>query len=91
MSMNSTAPRSPLQRLLLLLIAGYKRGISPLVPDVCRFYPSCSSYATEAIATHGSLRGMWLAAWRLTRCHPLNDGGFDPVPPCPHHRHSGGN
>ena len=89
MPMNRTTPPSPVQRLLLLLIAGYKHAISPLVPDVCRFHPSCSTYATEAILAHGSLRGMWLAAWRLARCHPLNDGGFDPVPPCANHRHSG--
>jgi putative membrane protein insertion efficiency factor len=84
----SSSPTSPnlLQRILVLLIVAYKRLISPLLPDVCRFYPSCSEYATEAITTHGAVRGSVMAAARLTRCHPLNDGGFDPVPPCAHSR-----
>ena len=79
-------PSNLLQRLLVLLIAAYKRVISPFLPDVCRFHPSCSEYATEAITTHGAVRGSVMAAARLTRCHPLNEGGFDPVPPCAHSR-----
>lgn len=58
----------------------YKRFVSPLLPPACRFYPSCSQYAIGAIQTHGSLRGCWLAAKRLGRCHPFSKGGFDPVP-----------
>jgi len=58
----------------------YKRFISPLLPPACRFYPSCSQYAIEAIQTHGALRGSWLGAKRLGRCHPFCKGGHDPVP-----------
>ena len=65
---------------VILLLRGYKRYLSPLLGQNCRFYPSCSEYAMEAIRRHGHLRGGWLAARRLARCHPLNEGGFDPVP-----------
>ena len=68
------------QRLLALLIRGYQRLLSPLLPPSCRFYPSCSQYALEALNRHGALKGSWLAARRLARCHPFNAGGFDPVP-----------
>ena len=67
-------------RILLALIAGYKRGISPLLPRACRFYPSCSMYAAEAISRHGPARGLVLAARRIARCHPFHPGGYDPVP-----------
>jgi putative membrane protein insertion efficiency factor len=62
------------------LIRGYQKFISPALPPACRFYPSCSQYAIEAIARHGALRGSWLAARRLARCHPFHPGGVDPVP-----------
>jgi putative membrane protein insertion efficiency factor len=66
------------------LLAGFVRGyqliISPLLPPSCRFMPSCSQYAREAIMRHGAVRGTWLAVRRLVRCHPFNPGGFDPVP-----------
>jgi putative membrane protein insertion efficiency factor len=68
------------QRLLALLIRGYQRLLSPLLPPSCRFHPSCSQYALEAIHRHGALKGSWLAVCRLARCHPFNAGGFDPVP-----------
>jgi putative membrane protein insertion efficiency factor len=64
----------------LLAIRFYRYFISPLFPPSCRFYPTCSAYAYEAISRHGALRGFWLAARRVLRCHPLNPGGFDPVP-----------
>ena len=68
-------------RLLTLAITGYRRYISPLTGPHCRFVPSCSAYALEAVRAHGALRGSWLAARRIGRCHPFHPGGLDPVPP----------
>lgn len=68
------------QRLLLRLLDVYRRLISPMLPGACRFHPSCSCYAHEAIIEHGVLRGALMAIARVSRCHPFN-GGFDPVPP----------
>lgn len=85
-----TARRSPAQSILLGLIGAYRRVVSPLLPRACRFYPSCSEYAAEAIATHGAPRGLALATARLARCHPWCEGGIDPVPAretCAHHDH----
>ncbi len=65
---------------LLTLIRLYQRFVSPALPPSCRFYPTCSHYAYEAITTHGAMRGGWLALRRLSRCHPLHPGGYDPVP-----------
>ncbi|MGD0928245.1 MAG: membrane protein insertion efficiency factor YidD [Streptosporangiaceae bacterium] len=76
-----TAQPSPGARVLLLLIGTYRRFISPLLGPRCRFEPSCSGYALEAVRVHGALRGSWLAVRRIGRCHPFNRGGFDPVPP----------
>ena len=70
-------------RVLLLLITGYRRFISPMLAPRCRFAPSCSAYALQAVTEHGALRGTWLAVRRVGRCHPFNPGGFDPVPPRP--------
>ena len=69
------------QALLLGFISVYQRLISPLLGPRCRFYPSCSHYAHEALVAHGPWQGSWLTARRLCRCHPLNPGGHDPVPP----------
>lgn len=66
--------------ILTALIRLYRYAISPLMASHCRFYPSCSEYALEAVEQHGSLRGSWLATRRLCRCHPFNPGGYDPVP-----------
>jgi putative membrane protein insertion efficiency factor len=63
------------------LITGYRKFISPLLGAHCRFYPSCSAYALEAIQVHGAGRGSWLGVRRLSRCHPFHPGGLDPVPP----------
>ena len=65
----------------LVLLRGYKLLISPLFFGACRFHPSCSTYAAEAVRSHGLLRGCWLAMRRLSRCHPFGGSGFDPVPP----------
>lgn len=69
-----------MKRLLLALIGAYKRRISPAMPRRCRYEPSCSTYAAEAIGRFGAGRGSLLASWRLLRCNPLSHGGFDPVP-----------
>jgi putative membrane protein insertion efficiency factor len=69
-----------LKSLLLSVLAVYRYAISPLLGANCRFLPSCSEYATEAIRRHGSLRGGWLSLRRIARCHPWNPGGHDPVP-----------
>ncbi|HYO56418.1 membrane protein insertion efficiency factor YidD [Archangium sp.] len=71
---------SPLVWLLALPIRLYKRLLSPLLPPACRFHPSCSVYALEALQKHGALRGVRLILWRLLRCQPFHPGGFDPVP-----------
>jgi putative membrane protein insertion efficiency factor len=70
-----------MKRVLLALLAGYRLLLSPLLGASCRFYPSCSAYAVEAVERHGALRGSWLAAKRLLKCHPWHAGGVDPVPP----------
>jgi putative membrane protein insertion efficiency factor len=69
-----------MRRVLLAALAGYRYCVRPLLGANCRFYPSCSDYATEAIDRHGALRGLALAARRLARCHPWHPGGYDPVP-----------
>lgn len=71
----------PLGRAILWLLELYRSGVSPLRPACCRFTPTCSAYAVEAITIHGAGRGSWLAVRRLLRCHPLHAGGHDPVPP----------
>ncbi|AOF82509.1 membrane protein insertion efficiency factor YidD [Methyloversatilis sp. XJ19-13] len=69
-----------MKSLLLSVLAVYRYAISPMLGANCRFLPSCSEYATEAIRRHGSLRGGWLSLRRIARCHPWNPGGHDPVP-----------
>jgi len=72
-------------RLLMVLIGGYRRFISPMTGPHCRFVPSCSAYALDAVLEHGALRGSWLAVRRVVRCHPFHPGGLDPVPPGTRH------
>jgi len=67
--------------LLIGLLRAYRFAISPLYGQVCRYHPSCSAYALEAVTVHGSIRGSWLAVRRVARCHPWAAGGYDPVPP----------
>lgn len=69
-----------MRRLLILLLRGYKRFVSPLLPPMCRFEPTCSVYAMDAVAKYGVFHGSWLALRRLFRCHPFHPGGWDPVP-----------
>lgn len=69
-----------LARPLIAAIRFYQKGISPLKPPVCRFYPTCSQYGLEAIERYGAAKGTWLLLRRVLRCHPLSRGGFDPVP-----------
>jgi putative membrane protein insertion efficiency factor len=69
-----------MKTIVLGLIRFYQRVISPALPSTCRFYPSCSQYAYEAIIKHGLVKGSWLGMKRIVRCHPLNPGGYDPVP-----------
>ena len=68
------------ERIADRMLALYKRWMSPLLPPACRYIPTCSEYAAEAISLHGALRGGLLAAWRLVRCNPFVKGGYDPVP-----------
>ena len=81
---DSPAPRPALSaaaaQILIALVRAYQLAISPLLAPACRYYPSCSAYAIEALERHGALRGGWLALRRLGRCHPFRPGGYDPVP-----------
>lgn len=72
-----------MRSVLRILIRGYQLIVSPWLGPRCRFHPSCSSYALEALEQHGALRGSWLAMRRIGRCHPFHPGGFDPVPAGP--------
>jgi hypothetical protein len=69
-----------MRALALVPLRFYKRFLSPLLPPMCRFEPTCSIYMMQAIEKHGTLRGVWLGVRRLARCHPFNPGGWDPVP-----------
>lgn len=69
-----------MRALALAPLRFYKRFLSPLLPPMCRFDPTCSIYMMQAIEKHGTLRGVWLGVRRLSRCHPFNPGGWDPVP-----------
>ncbi|TCP13892.1 hypothetical protein EV697_1018 [Bisgaardia hudsonensis] len=68
-------------KILIILVRAYQVTISPLIGPRCRFTPTCSNYAIESLKTYGALKGSWLTAKRILKCHPLNEGGYDPVPP----------
>ncbi|MBB5175213.1 membrane protein insertion efficiency factor YidD [Nosocomiicoccus ampullae] len=70
-----------MKKLILKMIRFYQRYISPMSPPTCRFYPTCSQYAIEAVEEHGAIKGSYLATRRILKCHPFHEGGFDPVPP----------
>jgi len=71
---------SVVARLVVLLIRGYQVTLSPLLPSACRYQPTCSRYALDAVERYGALKGTWLGAKRIARCHPFHPGGYDPVP-----------
>lgn len=75
--------------MLRAIVRAYRFFVSPLMAASCRFHPSCSAYAEEALQTHGALRGGWLSAKRLCRCGPWHPGGVDPVPPARRYARSG--
>ena len=70
-----------MSKVFIVLIRAYQYALSPMLGQRCKYYPSCSNYAIEALRVHGVLRGAGLAAWRVLRCNPFSDGGVDPVPP----------
>jgi len=69
-----------MKKIIILLIGFYQKYISPLKPATCRFYPNCSEYTTQALEKYGLLKGLWLSMRRISRCHPFNPGGYDPLP-----------
>jgi uncharacterized protein len=73
-----------MRHVLKFLIRAYQLALSPMFGPSCRYYPTCSQYALEAIESHGAVRGSWLATKRICRCHPFREGGFDPVPKLTH-------
>ena len=73
--------RKTVIRIMILPIRFYQRAISPMFPPACRYYPTCSQYAVEALKIHGPLKGTWLAVKRILRCNPFGGSGYDPVPP----------
>ncbi len=68
-----------MRKVVITTLRLYKRFVSPLLPSACRFYPTCSMYMLEAVEKYGAARGIWMGMRRLSRCHPLHEGGFDPV------------
>ena len=68
------------KKSMLVMLRFYKREISPLLPPCCRYTPTCSEYAMQAVEKYGAVKGGWLAAKRILRCHPFHEGGYDPVP-----------
>lgn len=73
-----------MKRVVIALIRFYQTAISPLTPPACRYEPTCSNYTLVAVQRFGAVRGSWMGAWRILRCHPFHPGGYDPVPPAEH-------
>jgi hypothetical protein len=82
--------RNPFVTLCVLLVRGYQRAISPMLPPACRYHPTCSAYMITALQKHGLWRGLWLGTKRIARCHPFHPGGYDPVPEPEGSEHSAG-
>ena len=78
-----------MRKVVVALLRVYRYALSPFLGNNCRFYPSCSSYAEEAISRYGVFKGLGLSVRRLSRCHPWHEGGFDPVPDLKEHKHHG--
>ncbi len=81
-----------MSKVFIAILRAYQYAISPMLGQRCKYYPSCSNYAIDALREHGVVRGLGLASWRLLRCNPFSNGGYDPVPPrhsCADHQHSG--
>lgn len=76
-----------MRRIVIFVLTCYQWIVSPFLGDNCRFYPSCSNYAVEAIEVHGVIKGSYLAVTRISKCHPWHEGGVDPVPSCNHLHH----
>ncbi|NWF89130.1 MAG: membrane protein insertion efficiency factor YidD [Ignavibacteriaceae bacterium] len=68
-----------MRRVIVFFIRGYQKVISPLLPPSCRFYPTCSEYSIQALEKYGIIKGTFMSVWRVLRCNPFNDGGYDPV------------
>jgi putative membrane protein insertion efficiency factor len=68
-----------MRKLMVAILRLYKLGVSPMLPSACRYYPSCSEYARQAVEKYGPIRGLWMGVKRLARCHPFHAGGLDPV------------
>ncbi|MEA2021054.1 MAG: membrane protein insertion efficiency factor YidD [Candidatus Caldatribacteriota bacterium] len=69
-----------MKKIIIIIITLYRKYVSPLKPATCRFYPTCSEYSIQALTKYGLLKGVWLSAKRISRCHPFNPGGYDPLP-----------
>jgi len=80
LTQSNPSVKNLVKKIIIFIITLYQKYISPLKPSTCRFYPTCSEYAIQALSKYGLLRGAWLSVKRIFRCHPFDPGGFDPLP-----------